>query len=358
MIEGRRVVALLLSGGGGTRLWPVSTSERPKQFLRLFGERSLFQRTVARLNAAAIDDIVVVTNVDHERHIAEQVAEIGSPEATVVLEPMRRDSAPAIAAAVAALLKGNPPDTVAVVLPCDHLIPDEAHFARALGEAVKLARLGYLDTFGIRPTHASTEYGYIQRGAPIDGQTGAFRVAKFHEKPKAELAARYLAEGGYDWNSGIFVFQAGIFREEAARHMPDVWRAAEDAVRNGELSGKRLFLDAQAFGSAPKISIDYALFEKSERVGVVPVSFAWSDVGNWDSVHGALDKDGANNAAVGETTLADASGNLVIGEGTEVVVLGVRDLVVISSPQGTFVAPRSRAAEVKRLVEAKAARPA
>ena len=358
MIDGQRVAALLLSGGGGTRLWPVSTNARPKQFLRLFGDRSLFQRTVVRLTAADIDELLVVTNVDHEPHVREQTAEINSPEATVVLEPMRRDSAPAIAAGVAALLAEGAPDTVVVVLPCDHLIPDEAHFARDLAQAVKLAGLGFLATFGIKPTSPSTEYGYIQRGEPIGEHPGAFRVAKFHEKPKADLASRYVQDGGFDWNSGMFVFRAEAFREEAEKHMPEVWERAAAALRKGQKSGNRVLLDADEFGSAPKISIDYALFEKSERVGVVPVSFDWSDVGNWDSVHGALPKDAANNAAVGNATLSDAAGNLVVGDGTDVMVLGVSDLVVIASPQGTFVAPRSRAAEVKVLLERKQARSA
>lgn len=214
---------------------------------------------------------------------------------------------------------------------------------------------GYLCTFGIQPTFPSTEYGYIQRGNAIAEQAGAWRVAKFHEKPQAALASRYLEEGGYDWNSGMFVFRADVFQTEAERYMPQIWTAALAAVRGAGTSNGSILLDAAAFAAAPKISIDYALFEKSDRVAVVPVSFEWSDVGNWDSVHGALPRDAANNAAVGAATLVEGSGNLVVGDGTEVIVLGVSDLVVIASTHGTFVAPRSRAAEVKALVERKQA---
>ena len=347
------VVALLLSGGGGTRLWPVSTGTRPKQFLKLFGERSLFQRTVGRLRAAAVEDLMVVTNVDHEQQVREQTTEMSGREPTLVLEPMRRDSAPAIAAGVAALLRSHPPDTVAVVLPCDHLIPDEAHFARALHEGVRLAALGHLVTFGIRPTFASTEFGYIQRGGAIAAHDNAFVVAKFHEKPKSALAEQYLAQGGFDWNSGIFAFGIGTFAAEAERHMPAVWSAAQGAAGGGESTGRRLLLDAAAFAQAPKISIDYALFERSDRVGVVPVDFEWSDVGNWGAVHTALERDAEGNASVGAVTLQDCRGNLVIGEGADVMVLGVSDLVVVASPHGTFVAPRARAAEVKAMLERK-----
>jgi mannose-1-phosphate guanylyltransferase/mannose-6-phosphate isomerase len=353
MIGGRRVIALLLSGGGGTRLWPVSTDATPKQFLKLFGQRSLYQRTVARLAAAKVDDIVVVCNVAHEGQVVAQADGMATFKPMVVLEPMRRDSGPAIAAGVAAIMAEHGPQAVVVALPCDHLIPDEAHFLASLAEGIALADIGYLGTFGIRPTHPSTEFGYIQRAAAIEGHHNAYGVARFHEKPTRERAQAYIADGGYDWNSGMFVFRAEVFAAQAERHMPELWRAAADAVRTGTRSDRKLVLAADAFERAPRTSIDYALFEKSDRVGVVPVSFAWSDVGNWASVHDALDKDAAGNAKVGDVVTRDASGNLVVGEGVKVVLLGLDDLVVVASPQGTFVAPRSRAAEIKSLIEEK-----
>jgi mannose-1-phosphate guanylyltransferase/mannose-6-phosphate isomerase len=353
MIDGRRVIALLLSGGGGTRLWPVSTDATPKQFLKLFGQRSLYQRTVARVDAAQVDGIVVVTNVAHEPHVSSQVDGLVAIKPTVVLEPMRRDSGPAIAAGVAAIAAEHGPDAIVVALPCDHLIPGEAHFLRSLAEGVALAASGFLGTFGIRPTCPSTEFGYIRRADAIEGQRNAFRVASFHEKPTRERAQAFLDDGGYDWNSGMFMFRADVFAAQAERHMPQLWRAATEAARTGTRSDRRLLLAADAFAQAPRTSIDYALFEKSDRVGVVPVSFAWSDVGNWASVHDALDKDITGNAKVGDVVTRDASGNLVIGDGVKVVVLGLDDLVVVASPQGTFVAPKSRAAEIKSLLEEK-----
>ena len=349
---GRRAVALLLSGGGGTRLWPLSTDAQPKQFLKLIGERSLYQHTLKRLAAAGISDVIVLANAAHEVQVREQAQELGLPAPAMVLEPMRRDSAAAIAAGVAAILARYPHDTVIAALPCDHLIPDEAHFARALAEGEALAALGFLGTFGIRPLSPSTEFGYIQRGGRIEGHGNAFHVARFHEKPKLDRAAAYLADGGFDWNSGMFIFRADTFAAEAEKLMPEIWRAAGDAVTKAQKSGGPLHLHAPSFERALRTSIDYALFEKSDRVGVVPVSFAWSDVGNWASVHGAHAQDATGNATVGQASILDGSGNLVIGDGIKTVVIGVHDLVVIASPEGVLVAPRARAAEIKAAIEA------
>jgi mannose-1-phosphate guanylyltransferase/mannose-6-phosphate isomerase len=353
MIGGRRVIALLLSGGGGTRLWPISTEATPKQFLKLFGQQSLYQRTIIRLAAAKVDDVVVVTNVAHESQVQSQAHGLVTFKPMVVLEPMRRDSGPAIAAGVAAIMAEHSAEAVVIVLPCDHLIPDEAHFLRSLAEGIALADMGYLGTFGIRPTSPSTEFGYIQRAAALDGHGNAYRVAHFHEKPTRELAQAYITDGGYDWNSGMFAFRADVFAAQAERHMPELWRAATAAVRTGTRNERRLLLGEDAFRQAPKTSIDYALFERSDRVGVVPVSFAWSDVGNWASVHDALDKDEMGNAKIGDVVTRDASNNLVVGDGVKIILLGLDNLVVVASPQGTFVAPHSRAAEIKSFIEEK-----
>ena len=348
--ESRRTVALLLSGGGGRRLWPASTDDAPKQFLRLFDERSLFQKTLARLATVGIADIVIVANTRHEALVRRQTAETGAAAPLLLLEPMRRDSAAAIAAGVEAIIARHGGDALVAVLPCDHLIPDAAHFAKALGEAAELAALDRLVTFGIRPTFPSTEFGYIQRGAAIQNHPNGYAVAQFHEKPNRDVAARYLASGDYFWNSGMFVFRAGEFVREANAHMPDISTAATNAVRHGRAEGDRIVLDEPAFAAARRASIDIALFEKSERVGVVPVSFPWSDVGTWRSVYEAHQKDSAGNALVGNVLACEASNTLVISEGVKVVVVGVDELVVIASPQGVFVAPRSRASEVKDII--------
>src|SRR5262249_38586138 len=262
----------------------ISTDEKPKQFLKLFGQCSLYQRTIARVSAAEVDGIVIITNVAHEPHVSAQVDGLVTVKPTVVLEPMRRDSGPAIAAGVAAIAAEYGPDAIVVALPCDHLIPDEAHFRRSLAEGVALADSGFLGTFGIRPTYPSTEFGYIRRAGAIEGQSNAFRVASFHEKPTRERAQTFIDDGGYDWTGGMFAFRADVSAAQAERHMPQLWRAASEAARTGTRREGRLLLAADPFAQAPRTSIDYALFEKSDQVGVVPVSFAWSDVGNWGSV--------------------------------------------------------------------------
>ena len=351
MTAGRRVVALLLSGGGGTRLWPLSTDSRPKQFLTLFDNLSLYQRTLRRLSATGVHAIMAVGNVAHEHLLTEQATALGLAAPILVLEPMRRDSAAAIAAGVIAGLRHTPADTIFVALPCDHLIPDESQFLHSLTQACELAELGYLVTFGIKPTHAATEYGYIERGDPVPQLPSAFRVAKFHEKPKADIAARYLESGGFDWNSGIFVFRGDTFETQAQQWMPHIWQAAKAAVERAAGDVDRMVLDADAFGSAERTSIDYALFEKSDRVAVVPAAFNWSDVGNWASIHAVAGKDEDGNAVLGDVTMRGATGSLVMGNGMKVIVVGVENLVVVASPQGTFVAPLSLAAEVKALIE-------
>jgi mannose-1-phosphate guanylyltransferase/mannose-6-phosphate isomerase len=349
MIDGRRVVALLPVGGAGSRLWPLSAAAVPKPFLKLLGPQSLYQMTLARLAASAADEVIVIANAKLESLIRDQAAEIGRPLPGLLLEPFPRDSGPAIAAGVAAVLQGHPAETIVIAAPGDHLIPDRDAFARAAADAGRVASADWLVTFGIQPTAPSTEYGYIQRGAPLAGPEGAFEVASFREKPEQSVAETYLRDGGYDWNSGIFVFTAGLFAKEAERHMPRLWSAATRAVANGQQQGGRIALDAEAFGHADKTSLDYALLEKSQRVATIPVSFPWSDIGNWSSIHDALPRDASGNVTTGDAVLRDVSNTLVVADGMKVVVIGMEDTIVVSSPQGTFVAPRSRAAEIKGL---------
>jgi mannose-1-phosphate guanylyltransferase/mannose-6-phosphate isomerase len=343
------VHAVLLSGGGGTRLWPVSTETRPKQFLRLFGELSLFQLTLERVRDCDVSDIHVVTNAAYAHEVQTQASERGIP-VSLILEPMRRDSAPAIAAGLAALQSQFGPDAVAVVLPCDHLIPNHNAFGDALRDAVEAARAGSLVTFGIKPTSPSTEYGYIRQGEGLAVADRVFRAAAFREKPDLATAQSYLASGDYLWNSGMFVFRVSDFAREAQAHMPYVWNAAREAVALGQKASHVLRLHADAFGRAEKISIDYALFEKSNAVALLPRDFAWSDVGNWASVHAALPHDADGNAAGGYAAIHESSNTLAYGEGMRVITLGLNDMVVIASREGVFVAPKSRAAEVKGLL--------
>jgi mannose-1-phosphate guanylyltransferase/mannose-6-phosphate isomerase len=346
----RKIIALLLSGGAGTRLWPVSRPDCPKQFLKLFGALSLYQLTLKRLRAAGVDEVIVAANRDHQTLLAEQAAVINETPPLLMLEPARRDSGPAIAAGVALAREHFGADAIVCAMPCDHLIPDTAQFSETLRSAVTLAEAGYLATFGITPSAPSTEFGYLQHGVAIAGHPAACKVERFHEKPKLDLAVRYLADGGFSWNSGMFVFAASVFADEAAAHMPEVWTAVQSAVKGATVTGQTVNLGEAAFLSAPKISIDYALFEKSSKVAMVPARFGWSDVGNWAAVFAALDKDGDGNAMMGDVRSRDTSGNLIIAEGTAVIAIGVENLTIVARPDGVFIAPLSRAAEVKDLV--------
>lgn len=351
MTDAVRKVALLLSGGAGTRLWPVSRNELPKQFIKLFGTLSLYQMTLRRLADAGVTDFVVVANRDHQAVLESQAAEIGIAKPYLLLEPMRRDSAAAIAAGASFAVRQFGAQSIVCAMPCDHLIPDTQHFSCALQTAVQIARRGYLATFGIRPTHPSSEFGYLQRGKPLNGIADAFHVLKFHEKPQRALAESYLARGDFDWNSGMFVFQADIFASEADALMPDVWRAVSASLAAAAGEGHCYALEPDAFARAPRISIDYALFERSSKVAMAAAEFAWSDVGNWSAAYEALPHDADGNAVVGDVALRDCTNILAYGDGTRIVAIGMSDVVVVARPDGIFVAPRARAAEIKDFVK-------
>ncbi len=349
------LIALLLSGGGGTRLWPLSTEECPKQFLKLFGSQSLFQQTLVRAQDAGAGALVVMANQAQSRLIHDDLAELpdAKGQTRLILEPVRRDSGPAIAAGVADCLQRFGPKALVMVLACDHLIPDHQAFRETVAQACDVARQGKLVTFGIRPTAPVSDYGYIRCGAPLAG-TQAYQVAAFVEKPDRARAVAYLGEGNYLWNSGMFLFEAGVFAAEAEQHMPQLWAQVQEAVSKGRQVDASLTLDEAAFAASERISIDYALFEKSGNVAVVPASFSWSDVGGWAAVHDALPQDGQGNAAVntegGLVIQQDSHNSLLVSDGLPVLALGVEDLVVVATKNGVFVAPKSRAAEIKSLL--------
>lgn len=343
------IVGLILLGGAGTRLWPLSSKSRPKQFLRLFGRRSLFQRTIERARTAGFSNIVLMTNAALAEAAQADLGELGGTAGDVLLEPARRNSAAAIAAGVAHVQQHYGPDRLIAVLPSDHLIADEAAFARSLDQAAAVASAGFIVTFGIRPTYPATAFGYIERGAPIAGD--AFAVARFHEKPAREVAEGYVRGGNFDWNAGMFIFRADVFAAEAEIHMGDIWRAAQQSAQRGVASAGAITLDAATFADIRKTSIDFALMEKSTRVAVVPAAFDWSDVGSWSAVYDALDKDAHANVCIGDVSLADCSGSLVIGEGAAARAIGLRDAVLIATPSGIFTSPRSRAADIKQLLD-------
>jgi mannose-1-phosphate guanylyltransferase/mannose-6-phosphate isomerase len=340
------VYPVIMCGGAGTRLWPASRPSRPKQFLPLVGELSIFQDTVRRVEGiGGAEQVIVVAGSAHADWIRHQLAEIGS-RAVVLLEPQARDSAPAMAAA-AAWIEMADPDGVAVVVASDHHIPEVKSFRRAADTAVAAARTGRIVTLGVRPTAPTSAYGYIR---PEASTAELAPVKAFVEKPDTATAARYLGEG-YLWNSGNFVVSAKTLLEELERHAPGVAKAARVAVSEAvEVDGAWRLSDA--FVAAPKISIDYAVMEKTDRASVLPVDFPWSDLGAWDSVLAASDRDEAGNAAVGQVMLVDAADCLVRAEpGIAVAAVGVRNLAIVAEGDAVLVCDLSASQSVKVVVE-------
>jgi mannose-1-phosphate guanylyltransferase/mannose-6-phosphate isomerase len=338
---------VIMCGGAGTRLWPASRPSTPKQFLALAGDRSMFQDTASRV--MGVEDfagLIVVGGARHERTIVEQLAAMGV-SAGLLLEPEGRDSAPAMAAA-AVFLAERDPDAVMVVVAADHHIPDAAGFRRALDAAVATARQGWITTLGVRPTAPSTAYGYIKPGEALSAGP-ARRVAAFVEKPDRKTAKAYVA-ARYLWNSGNFVVKAAVLVEELAAHAPDVLDSVRRAL--AEASVGDAFRLGAAFRTAPKISIDYAVMEKTSRAAVLPAAFAWSDLGAWDAVKAASPPDAAGNAVHGEAVLLDTSNALVrAGEGMLVALAGVRDIAVVAERDAVLVTALDRSQDVKRIVE-------
>jgi len=344
------LIPVILSGGSGTRLWPISRRNLPKQFLSLAGTETLFQQTVTR--AAKLPDTdapVVVASDDHRFLAAEQLQELQIKGANILLEPVARNTAPAIAVgALQAIVRD--PGALILVLPADHLIGDEASFADAVAKARPLALDGWLVTFGIRPDHAETGFGYIHRGKAIDDAT--FEVDQFVEKPRLDVAERYLASGEYDWNSGMFLFRADRYLEELQLHAPAMLDAARASFEkaNADLDFTRL--DATAFAAAPADSIDYAVMEKTSRAAVVPVGCDWSDIGSWDALWAAAEKDANGNRLEGDVIALDTKGTLVRSHDRHLVAtIGLEDVVVVTTPDATLVARRDASQDVKRIVD-------
>jgi mannose-1-phosphate guanylyltransferase/mannose-6-phosphate isomerase len=336
-----------MCGGAGTRLWPASREGRPKQFLPLFGPLSTFQETVRRVSDPALfGRPIVVTNSQYRFLVAEELAAIGV-EADILLEPMRRDSGPAIAAGAAfAVERGG--DPVIVALAADHVVTDPAAFAKICGLAADAAAAGWIVTFGVRPTRPATEYGYIRAGAAIE--PGLFAIEKFVEKPDAKTAARYVTEG-YLWNSGNFMFRASLLIDEYKSFEPDSVAAVAAAVKNAGADLGFVTLDAKAFAGATAKSIDYAVMERTKRAAVMPASYGWSDVGSWQAVWELSDRDALGNSAQGSVVFVDSRGSYVASDKQLVALFGVENLVVVTTDDAVLVAKREDGDELRRLVQ-------
>ena len=345
-----RLVPVILSGGSGTRLWPMSRRLLPKQFLPLVGEHSLLQETALRLRGLRAGAPVVVANHEHRFLAAEQMQEIGVSPHALLLEPVGRNTAPAIAAA-AALVARDDPDAVLLVLPSDHQIGDVRAFHRAVRGAAALALKGHLVTFGISPAGPATGYGYIEAGNAIPGHKGAFRIRRFVEKPTLKRARAFLAKGGFLWNSGMFAFTARRYLEELQAHRPAMTAAAAKALAHAAQDLDFLRLDAKAFAACPADSVDYAVMEHTTAGAVVRADMRWSDVGSWSALWEIDKKDAAGNVARGDVWLHDANGCYVRADSRHVSVLGARHLVIVETDDAVLVASRERAQEVKDVVE-------
>jgi mannose-1-phosphate guanylyltransferase/mannose-1-phosphate guanylyltransferase/mannose-6-phosphate isomerase len=356
MAELPKITPVILSGGSGTRLWPMSRQTYPKQFLALTGERSLLQETVARVgNPSRFAAPVMVCNVEHRFVIAEQLRQLDIKAQSIVLEPTGRNTAPA-AAAAALLLARTDPEALMLLLPSDHAINDVIAFQSAVAPAAAAAGKGALVTFGIKPVQPETGYGYIQRGAPLKGSPGCFSVAAFVEKPDLPMAKDYLARGGYDWNSGMFLFGAGAYLEELERLEPDIVACCRNAVDAATCDLDFTRLDEGSFKASPAKSIDYAVMEHTDRAVVVPAEMGWNDVGSWAALWDIGAKDGAGNVTVGDVMALESSGCYLRSEGPLVATLGIDGLVVVATDDAVLVAPKERAQDVRVVVEALRAR--
>ena len=333
---GRPIRPVILAGGAGTRLWPLSTVERPKHLLPLLGPRSLFEQTLDRFGEHFSSPIIVANRAQET-----DLLDLLGNDATILLEPCKRDSAAAIA--LASLIAE--PDELMLVCPSDHHIADVAAFHTAIGIAREAAEAGSIVTFGIEPDHPATGFGYIQ-AAQGDGVRP---VARFVEKPPEERARQMLDAGGHYWNAGIFLALASTWRSELERHAPAILAAASEALARAERNGAMIHVDEDAFAASPAKSIDYAVMEHSDRVAVVPVSMGWSDIGSWQALVDASDKDEAGNALAADVLAIDCRNTLVRSNGPKVAAIGVEGLVIVATPDAVLV---MRPEEAQRVREA------
>lgn len=346
-MERRPTLPVIMAGGSGTRLWPLSRELFPKQFLALDGQRSMLQATVARLEGLTSTQPLVICNEAHRFLVAEQLRQVNALSRNILLEPAGRNTAPAVAlAALQARADGS--DPLLLVLAADHVIQDTAAFQTSVRTALPLAEAGSLVTFGIVARRPETGYGYIKRGAAV--ADGAWAVERFVEKPALELAEQYVASGDYDWNSGMFLFKASRYLEELEAHRPDILDACRAALANPQPDLDFVRVDEAAFRACPDESIDYAVMEKTSSAVVVPMDAGWSDVGAFAALWEVLPHDEAGNVHRGDVISHDSHDNLVFAENALVATVGLRDHVVVQTKDAVMVAPRERVSEVKQIV--------
>ncbi len=347
------IVPIILAGGSGTRLWPLSRDLCPKQVLSLFGEGTMLQATVERLAGyPGMEPPIVVANESHRFFVAEQFRVIGKKPAAILLEPEGRNTAPAVCVgALWAKMRGAGDDAILLVLPADHHVADVPAFHEALSRAVALAESGRLVTFGIVPDRPETGYGYLRKGEKLPGfPEGCFALDAFVEKPPRDLALDFLASGEYFWNAGMFVFKAGAVLAEISRAAPEIIQTCAESIEQGSADLDFFRLDPAVFARSPSISIDYAVMEKAASGAVVTVEMGWSDLGSWEALWRIGAKDENANVTSGDVVLHDAAGSLIYAEERMVAAVGVRDLVVAETADAVLIAPRDRGEDVKFVV--------
>jgi mannose-1-phosphate guanylyltransferase/mannose-1-phosphate guanylyltransferase/mannose-6-phosphate isomerase len=340
------IVPVILSGGSGTRLWPMSTPERPKQFLPLVGEQSLFQATLERVaDRQSYHPPVVVSNANHRELCMEELGE--HQGASLILEPCARNTAAAIIMAAELVNRTFGPDQIMLVMPSDHLIGEVASFHRAVALGQAAAKLGRLVTFGVMPTGPETGYGYLEAGAELDAAPGIFEVAKFVEKPQLEAATQMVESGRFFWNGGIFMFRAGDVIAEAGQHAPEILAASNEAMAHAHTDERCVYPSQVHLDPCPNISVDYAIMEKSDRVAMVPLDARWSDVGSWDAL---AEVDEATPVETRATAI-DANNCYVRSDGIKVSLLGVDDLIVVAAADQVLVMRKGHSQEIRKLAD-------
>jgi len=339
------IKAVIMAGGFGTRLWPLSRANHPKQFLPLHGEDTLLQATFKRLAGLDIESSVTICNEEHRFFVAEQLREINKL-GSIILEPVGRNTAPAIA--LAAISSQDNEDPLLLILAADHVIQDEVAFAKTVMEAIPLAESGKLVTFGIVAREPNTGYGYIKKGVSLD--TG-FSVEAFVEKPSIEVAKEYFESGDYFWNSGMFLFKASRYMEELKNHSPDIYEACQLSMKDISKDNDFLRVNEAAFDACPSDSIDYAVMEKTTEAVVVPMDVGWSDIGSWSSLWNISDKDGNGNATHGDVVLHETNNSYLRTDGKLVAAIGVDDLIIVSTKDVVVVAHKDSEQNVKVIAE-------
>ena len=342
------IIPIILSGGAGTRLWPLSWGDHPKQFLPLVSERTMIQETLLRLKGLELGSPIISCGEGHRFMVAQQIGEVSEKKPTIILEPMAKNTAPAIAAACCAAMKQDK-DAVVVVLPSDHVIADVPAFQNAVKAAACNAEKGALVTFGIVPTFPATGYGYVKAaGAETDG---AYTLERFVEKPCLEKAQEYLASGEYAWNSGMFVFKAGTFLDELKVHSPEMAALSIAAFEKAIVDTDFIRLDKDSFGKIKGNSIDYAVMEKTTKGKVVKLNAGWDDVGSWSALYDISKKDENQNVVKGDVIALDTTSSYIRGGKRTIATIGLDDVVIVDSDDSLLVAAKGKIQDVKKIAE-------